>query len=141
MKRMTHKWYVALPLTLALATLTVAAFAQPLRTGKIGDRIDALTDGLQAVDGGPIGACGSGATVGYVDYVRPDLPATDENASFVGLTVQNHTVIVVAYDEDDLSTPVAVYADLDGNGTITNVWTVDSAPAPCDILSQLHYQP
>lgn len=141
MTLVTHKWYIALPLTLALATLTVAAFAQPLRTGKIGDRMDTLTEGLQIVNGGPIGLCGSSGTVGYVDYVRPELPATDENASFVGLTVQNRTVIVVAYDEDDLSTPVAVYADLDGDGNITNVWTVDSAPSPCDILSQLHYQP
>jgi hypothetical protein len=36
---------------------------------------------------------------------------------------------------------VAVYADMDGNGIITNIWPAAEAPAPCVILEPLHDQP
>ena len=50
-------------------------------------------------------------------------------------------VVLVAYDEEDLSTPEAVYADIDGHGMVTDVWPAAEAPGPCVILEQAHGQP
>jgi hypothetical protein len=49
--------------------------------------------------------------------------------------------MLVAFDEGNPSVPAAVYADLDGNSLITNVWPVDQAPALCAIVQQLHNKP
>ncbi len=89
---------------------------------------------------GRLGSCAAGApVVSYVNYVVPGRPADDDNASFQALTIGDRVVAVVAYDEQDLSTPVAVYADIDGKGLITNVWPVAVAPEPCAIVQGLHY--
>jgi hypothetical protein len=34
--------------------------------------------------------------------------------------LEDHVVAMIAYDEQDLSTAAAVYADIDGNGLVTN---------------------
>jgi hypothetical protein len=139
---MTGRWHLAVSLVVLALTTTVAASAEPLRTASVGDRMGSLVTGLSKVEGGPIGSCAVGAPViSYADYVIPGRPADDDNASLVGLTVGDRIVMMVAYDEQDLSTPVAVYADLDGNGLITNVWPAADVPAVCGIMQQLRYQP
>jgi hypothetical protein len=79
--------------------------------------------------------------VSYVNYVVPGRPADDDNASFQAFTIGDRVVAVVAYDEQDLNTPVAVYADIDGKGLITNMWPIADAPEPCAIMQELHDQP
>jgi hypothetical protein len=139
---MTRKWHVGIPVVLLAMTVTVAASAEPLRIAKVGDRMGALVTDLRKVDGGPLGSCGAGApVVSYIDYVVPGRPADDDNASFQALTIGEHVVAMIAYDEQDLSTAVAVYADSDGNGLVTNVWSIPNAPQLCAIVQRLHYQP
>jgi len=139
---MTRKWYMGIPLVFLAITIATAASAEPLRIAKVGDHMGSLVNGLTKVDGAPLGSCADGApVVGYVDYVVPGRPADDDNASFQAFTVGEHVVAVVSYDEQDLSTPVAVYADLDGGGLVTHVWSVPGAPALCAIMQGLHYQP
>jgi hypothetical protein len=138
---MARKWHFAVPGVILALAMTMAASAQPLRTAKVGDRIGALVTGLGKINAGPIRSCAEGApALNYVDYVVPGRPADDDNASFVGLTSGDRIVILVAFDEDDLSTPVAVYADIEGKGLITNAWSVDQAPAPCAVVQQLQSQ-
>ena len=139
---MIRKWHLAVPLTILAMAAATAASAQPLRTAAVGDQIGSLVTGLTKVDAGPVGSCGEGApAVGYVDSVVPGRQADDDHASFVGLTVGDRMVMLVAYDEEDLSTPVAVYADIDGHGTVTDVWPAVEAPGPCVILEQAHDHP
>jgi len=139
---MTRRWHVGIPVVLIAMTVTSAASAQAFRIAKVGDRMGALVTGLRKVDGGPLGSCGAGApVVSYVDYVVPGRPADDDNASFQALTIGEHIVAMIAYDEQDLNAPVAVYADTEGNGLVTNVWSVPNAPQLCAIVRELHYQP
>jgi hypothetical protein len=139
---MIHKWHIGIPVVLLAMTVTVAASAEPLRTAQVGDRMGSLVTGLRMVDGGPLGSCAAGAPlVSYVDYVVPGRPPDDTNASFQALTIGDHVWAIIAYDEQDLSTPVAVYADIDGHGLVTNVWSIPHAPQLCAILRGLHYQP
>ena len=136
---MILKRHLAVPLIILTMAVATASSAQALRTAAVGDQIGSLVTGLTKVDAGPVGSCGDGApTIGYVDYVVPGRPADDDNASFVGLAVGDRIVMLVAYDEEDLSTPVAVYADIDGHGTVTDVWQAAEAPGPCVILDQAH---
>lgn len=113
----------------------VAAGAAPLRNADVGAPMTALVSGLNRVDRGVVGRCGE-TQVSYADYVLPGRPQDDDHASFVGFSVKDRLVILVAYDEDDLSVPVGVYADLDGGGNVTHYWAVDSAPQPCAIVAQ-----
>lgn len=139
---MIRNWHLAVPLTILAMAVATAESAQPLRTAAVGDPIGSLVNGLTKVDAGPVGSCGEGAPIiSYVDYVVPGRPADDDNASFVGLTVGDRMVMLVAYDEEDLSAPVAVYADIDGEGTVTNVWPAAEAPEPCAILEKVDDQP
>jgi hypothetical protein len=94
-----------------------------------GRPMGSLVTGLTKVDGGPLGSCAAGApVVGYVDYVVPGRPLDDTNASFQALTIGDHVVAMIAYHEQDLNTAVAVYADADGNGLVTNAWSGSNAP-------------
>jgi len=138
---MKRRVYTTVPLVLLVLSLSIAAFAEPLRTAQVGDRIGLLFAGLRKVDGGPVGTCPDGKIVGYVDYVVPGRPPDDHDASFVGFTVDSRVVIVVAFDENDLSAPVNIYADMDGNGLITNTWPVGEAPSACVIMQHLRYDP
>jgi hypothetical protein len=139
---MTRRWHLALSLVVLVLTTTVAASAEPLRTALVGDRMDSLLAGLTKVELGPIGSCAASAPViSYVDYVVPGRSMDDDNASLVGLAIGDRIVVMVVYDEQDLSTPVDVYADLDGNGLITNVWPFAEAPAPCEIMQRVRYHP
>ena len=139
---MIRNRHLAVPLTILVMAVATVASAQPLRTATVGDQIGALVAGLTTVDAGPIGSCGEGAPmISYVDYVVPGRPVDDDNASFVGLAIGDRMIMLVAYDEDDLSTPVAVYADSDGKGMVTNVWPAGEAPEPCAILEKVHDQP
>ncbi len=139
---MTRKAYVGIPLVLLAMTVAVAASAEPLRIAKVGDRMGSLVTGLTKVDGGPLGSCAAGdPVVSYVDYVVPGRPQDDDNASFQALTIGDRLVAMIAYDEQDLSTPVAIYADIDGHGLVTNVWLIPNAPQLCAIVQKLHYQP
>ncbi len=139
---MTRKWYIGIPVLLLAMTVTMAASAQALRIAKVGDRMGALVTGLSKFDGGPLGSCAAGGpVVNYINYVVPGRPVDDDNASFQALTIGGHVVAMIAYDEDDLSAAVAVYADIDGNGLVTNVWSIPNAPQLCAIVQGLHYQP
>ena len=139
---MTRKWYLGIPVVLLAMTVTVVAYAQPLRIAKVGDRMGSLVTGLKKIDGGPLGSCGAGApVVSYVDYVVPGRTPDDTNASFQALTIGDHVVAMIAYDEEDLSTPVAIYADIDGNGLVTNAWSIPNAPQLCAIVRGLRYHP
>ena len=127
---------------LVTMTVAMAAFAEPLRVAKVGDPMGSLVTGLKKVDGAALGSCSTGApVVSYVNYVVPGRPADDDNASFQAFTLGDRVVAMVAYDEQDLSTPVAVYADMDGSGLITNVWPIKNAPALCAIMLGLDDQP
>jgi hypothetical protein len=140
--KMMHKWYIGIPVVLLAMTVTVAASAEPLRIAKVGDRMGSLVAGLTKVNGGPLGSCAAGdPVVSYVDYVVPGRPPDDTNASFQALTVGDRVWAMIAYDEQDLSTPVAIYADIDGHGLVTHVWSIPHAPQLCAILRGLHYQP
>jgi hypothetical protein len=139
---MTRRWFGAVSAVLMTLTVATAASAQPLRTANVGDPMGSLVTGLDQADGGPLGSCAAGAlVVSYVNYVVPGRPADDDNASFQAFTIGDRVVVMVAYDEQDLSTPVAVYADIEGKGQITNMWPVADAPDPCAIVERLHYQP
>jgi hypothetical protein len=63
------------------------------------------------------------------------------NASLIGFSVGDHVVILVAFDEDDLSTPLAVYADRNGKGLVTDVWSAADAPTLCEIVGGVQDQP
>lgn len=138
---MRRKVFTTVPIVVLTLSLSIAAFADPFRTAQIGDRIGSLLAGLRKLDAGPVGSCPDGKVVGYVDYVVPGRPADDHHASFVGFTVGSRVVIVVAYDEKDLSAPVNVYADMEGKGLITDAWPVGEAPSPCSIMQHLRYDP
>lgn len=139
---MTRKGYVGVPVVLLAISIAMAASAEPLRIAKVGDHMGSLVNGLTKVDGAPLGSCADGAPiVSYIDYVVPGRPADDDNASLQAFTVGEHVVALVSYDEQDLSAPVAVYADMDGGGLVTHVWSVPDAPALCAIVRGLHYQP
>ena len=115
----------------------IPAHAAPLRKADVGTPMKDLLKDLNRLDRGVAGRCGD-TSVSYSAYVTPNRPQDDDHASFVGFSVKDRLAIVVAYDEEDLSVPVTVYADLDGTGNVTNVWAVDKAPRPCAIMSQLH---
>src|SRR5712692_8951197 len=139
---MTRKGYIGIPVVLLAMTVAVAASAEPLRIAKVGDRMGSLVTGLRKVDGAPLGSCVAGApVVSYVNYIVAGRPEDDDNASFQAITIGDHLVAMIAYDEQDLSIPVAVYADIDGNGLVTNVWSIPNAPQLCAIVQKLHYQP
>jgi len=139
---MARKAYVGIPVVLLALTVAVAASAEPLRIAKVGDRMGSLVTGLTKIDGGPLGWCAAGApVVSYVDYVVPGRTPDDTNASFQALTIGDRLVAMIAYDEQDLSSPVAIYADIDGHGLVTNVWLIPNAPQLCAIVQKLHYQP
>ena len=94
-----------------------------------------LTTGLRRVEGAALGWCSTRApVVSYINYVVPGRPGDADNASFQAFTLGDHLVVMVAYDEQDLSAPVSVHADLDGNGLITNVWSIENAPGLCAIM-------
>ncbi len=139
---MTRKAYVGIPVVLLAMTVAVAASAEPLRIAKVGDRMGSLVTGLKKLDGVPLGYCAAGApVVSYVSYVVPGRLEDDDNASFQAVTIGDHLVAMIAYDEQDLSAPVAIYADVDGHGLVTNVWSIPNAPQLCAIVQKLHYQP
>ncbi len=111
--------------------------AEPFRVATVGDRMGSLTVGLTRV---PIGSgrCGSvPATV--VGWSVPGRPLDLENASVAGVLVDGKVVVVASYDEQNLSQAVTVYADLDGRGIITNVWSIGAAPPACTIVGMLHH--
>jgi hypothetical protein len=144
---------LAVPLVvLAIVMVVGPASAQHVRAAKVGDRIVSLLTGLVPVNGGPLGTCpASAALIVYAQFLVPPRVDVslfgplgnheDDNASFVGFFIGNRFVMLVAFDEQQISTPAEVYADLDGNGMITNVWPAAQAPTLCAIVQQLHYQP
>jgi hypothetical protein len=139
---MIRKWYCGIPVVLLAVSVAAVAFAQPLRDAKVGDSMGSLVAGLQKVNAGSLGSCAPGnPVVSLTDYVVQARTPNDDTASFQAFTVGQRMVVLVAYDEDDLSAPVAVYADLDGNGLITNAWPIDKTPTLCAILGNSHYQP
>jgi hypothetical protein len=139
---MTRKWHIGIPVILIAMTVATAASAQALRIAQVGDRMGSLVTGLRKVEGGALGSCAAGApVVSYVDYVVPGRSPDDDNASFQAFTIGDHVVAMVAYDEQDLSAPVAVYADMEGKGLVTDVWSVTTVPTLCAIVRGLRYQP
>lgn len=139
---MTRKWYAGISVVLLAMIVAVAASAEPLRIAKVGDHMGSLVTGLMKVDGGPLGSCADGAPlVSYVNYVVPGRSPDGTNASFQALIIGAHVVAMIAYDEQDLRTPVEIYADIDGNGLVTNAWSIPNAPQLCTIVRGLRYQP
>jgi hypothetical protein len=138
---MTRKWYVGVPVVLVALTVAMAASAEPRRAAGVGERMGFLVTGLGNI-GGPIGSCAAGTPVGsYVKYIVPGRPANDDNASLQSFAMGDHLVAVVAHDERGLNTLVAVYAAIDWNSLITNMWPVANVPAPCAMGQGLHYRP
>jgi hypothetical protein len=149
---MIRKWVVVPLVVSAMAVVTMTASAQHLRSAKVGDPIASVVNGLAAVNGAGVGQCPTGGPdVRYVQFLVPprvDVPVfgplgnhDDDNASFLALIAGTHIVMLVAFDEQNPSLAAEVFADLDGNGRITNVWPVAQAPALCAIMQQLHYKP
>lgn len=135
---MRRSAYLVAIVTILAVTATV--YAAPLRAAKVGDRMDSLVAGLTKVAGEERIACGeAGPALSYVDYVAPGRPADDDNASFVGLARNGQLILLVAFDEEDLDSPVTVYADLAGKGLVTHMWAVAEAPGPCAIVGR--FQP
>lgn len=120
----------------AVLCVGAAVSADSLRQADVGTPMKTLLTGLNRIDRGVAGRCG-GIEVSRTAFVMPSRPQDEDNASFIGLSVKDRLAIVIAYDEQDLGTPVTVYADLDGVGNVTNVWAVEKAPHPCAILSQM----
>jgi hypothetical protein len=122
----------------AMAAATTSAPAASLRNANVGDRMGSLVAGLVKVDAGPVGSCTAGGpVVRSIDYVVPGRPTDDDNASLIGFSVGDRVVILVAFDEDDLSTPLAVYADRNGKGLVTDVWPAADAPSLCEIVEEV----
>jgi hypothetical protein len=139
---MIRRWHYGIPVLLLSMAIAANASAQALRSANVGDRMGSLTAGLDKVEGGPLGSCAPGSPlIRLTDYVVPGRTQDDDNASFQAFTVGDRVVALVAYDEDDLSAPVVVYADADGNGLITNTWSIENAPTLCAIVGNLHYRP
>lgn len=139
---MTRKWYAGILVVVLAMSIAMAASAQALRIASVGDPMGSLVTGLSKVDGASLGACAAGGpVVSYVDYVVQGRTPDDNNASFQAFTIGDHVVAMVAYDEEDLSAPLAVYADMNRNGLVTNVWSVSDTPALCAIVQGLRYQP
>src|ERR1700730_4515644 len=139
---MSRKGYLGIAVFLLAMSVAVAASAEPLRNAKVGARMGSLVTGLSNVDGASLGSCASGApVVSYINYIMPGRPEDDDNASFQAITIGDHLVAMIAYDEQDPTHPVAVYPHIDGNGLVTNVWSVPNAPQLCAIVRGLHYQP
>jgi hypothetical protein len=139
---MIRKWYFGISVVLLTMVIVAAAYAEPLRSAKVGDRMGSLITGLRKVDDGPLGSCAFGnGVVSVTDYTVPGRAPDDDNASYQAFTIEDHIVALVAYDEGDLSTPVAVYADIDGNGLVTHAWPAEEAPSLCAIVKNLHYRP
>jgi hypothetical protein len=150
---MTSKWIAGPLVIVSITVITMTASAQHVRSAKVGDPIASLLTGLVPVNGGGIrGQClTAGPDIRYIQFLVPprvDIPVfgllgnyDDDNASFLGFIVGTHMVMLVAFDEQNPSLAAQVFADLDGNGRITNVWPVAQAPALCAIVQQLHYKP
>ncbi len=149
---MIRTWVVVSFVVLFTAAATLTASAQHVRSAKVGDPIASLLNGLAAVNGAGVGQCPTGGPdVRYVQLLVPprvDIPVfgplgnhDDDNAAFLAFFAGTHIVMLVAFDEQNPSLATQVFADLDGNGRITNVWPVAEAPALCAIVQQLHYKP
>ena len=137
---------------LSMSAVTTTASAQHVRSASVGDPIASLLAGLVPVNGGSVGQCPTaGLDILYVQFLVPpkvDLPVfgplgnhDGDNASFLGLVMGTHIVMLVAFDEQNPSLAAQIFADLDGNGRITHIWPVAQAPALCAIVQQLHYKP
>lgn len=122
-------------LAILLAVPTVSALGAPMRTGKVGDRIGSLVVGMAKVASGRKGTCGD-TSVQILDYIVPGRPLDEDHASFIGAWAYDRLVILVSFDESDLTVPVTVYADLAGQGLVTDLWAVDEAPGGCELIQR-----
>jgi hypothetical protein len=132
-----------LTVTLAFVlSLAPTAWAQPLRTAKVGDRMGSIIVGLTQVtlDSGACRTPQGLVPVRRVAYVVPGRVTNEENASAIAFVVVTGQVAVLAtFDEANMDEPVTIYADTDGVGLVTNVWPVTDAPKACDVIRDLHY--
>lgn len=150
---MSRRWCLALLVVLVGTFYTATVSAQQVRSAKVGDQVESFVTGLAPVNGGGVGSCpGSSAAIFYEQFF---VPATSgsftlwnsmgshdvDNASFMSYEIGTHVIMLVAFDEHDPSLVAAVYADLDGKGLITNIYPAAQAPALCEVVQQLHYQP
>jgi len=149
---MVRRCCLALVTILTVTSLAAAASAQHVRSAKVGDRLASLVTGLSVVNGAGVGTCpGSSAAILYAQFLVPPRVdygvfgvlgnRDDDNASYVAFLIGTRTVMMVAFDEQDPSVPAVAYADLDGQGLITNIWPVAQAPSLCAVVQQLHYRP
>ncbi len=120
-------------LAIVFTIFAIPALAAPIRTSKVGDRMGALVVGMVKVDSGAETACGR-TPVRIFDYVVPGRPLDEDHASFIGIWAYDRLVILVSFDDEDLSAPVEVYADLTGDGLVTHLWAVDDAPSGCQLI-------
>ena len=150
---MSRKWYRALLVILAVIFCTTTVSAEHVRSAKVGDQVESLLTGLALVNGAGVGACpGSNAAILYTQFFVPPTKGSFnlwnamgshdvDNAAVLGFMIGTHIIMLVAFDEQNPSVVARVYADLDGKGLITNVWSAFEAPALCEVVPQLHYQP
>ena len=130
-----------LVVTFALVlSVEAVAWAQPLRKAVIGDRIGSLTVGLTQIslDSGVCQTPQGAVRVRRAAYVVPGRDASEDNASIVALVLATGRIVVLAtFDEANLDEPVTIYADKNGHGLVTDLWSVADAPKPCDIIRDL----
>ena len=150
---MSRRWCLALLVVLAVTLYTTTISAQQVRSAKVGDQVGSFLTGLAPVNGAGAGSCpGSSAAIYYEEFFVPPTSGSFnlwnsmgshdvDNASFLSFMIDTHIIMLVAFDEQDPSVVAEVYADLDGKGLITNVYPADQAPALCEVVQQLHYQP
>jgi len=150
---MSRRWCLALLAILAVTLYGTAASAQQVRSAKVGDQVGSLLTGLAPVNGAGVGSCpGSNAAIFYEEFFVPPTSGSFnlwnsmgshdiDNASFLSFGIGDHIIMLVAFDEQDPSLVAEVYTDLDGKGLITNAYPAAQAPALCEVVQQLHYQP
>jgi len=126
---------VSAVLALFLGLSVIPATATPMRTAAVGDRMGSLVVGMSKIDSGRTGQCGD-VSVKIFDYIVPGRPLDEDHASFIGAWAYDRLVVLVAFDEGDLTAPLQVYADLDGKGVITDTWTADDAPNGCELIQR-----
>jgi hypothetical protein len=125
-------------LAILLTVPAVSALGAPMRTAKIGDRMGALVVGMAKVDSGRKGTCGD-TPVQIFDYIVPGRPLDEDHASFIGAWAFDRLVVLVSFDESDLTVPITVYADLEGQGLVTDLWAVEEAPAGCELIQRARH--
>jgi len=127
------RWIIAIAVVMVVG-MVISANAAALNSAKVGDRIGALTVGLNKIDEAKTASCGSGPLT-INAYVVPGKDKSYDNASTVTVSTGSRVLMAITFDEDDLTTAAAVY-EADKNGIIVQAYSIDQAPQdPCEIVN------